>query len=88
MLNKTRGLTKIDTSLNRDQVILALRGLAQEWKDAGDGESLLTKEASVGLILYDVAKALGLTYHEQEQILRSDLFEIKLATGDPVFITA
>jgi len=87
MLTKAIGLTKIDTSLSRDQIIQALRRLAEEWQEtaAEDDNSLLDIEGSVGLLLYDVVIALGLTYQEQEQVLGSDLQSIKLAVGDPIF---
>jgi hypothetical protein len=86
----TRANQKIDTSLSRDQVIDTLKEVAQKWQEIAreEGQSLLDMKTSPGLLLYDVVKALDLIYHEQEQILKADLFDIKLATGDPITIKA
>lgn len=83
-------LSKIDTSLSRDQVVEALRGIAQEWQAAAEqeGQSLLDLKASPGLILKDVMEALGLTYQEQISILKADLFSIQIAVGDPITVSA
>lgn len=88
MSTKAKSLTKIDTSLSRDQVILALKAIAEGWQEATEEDGLLATNTSVGLILYDVTKALGLSYQEQEQILSSDLAEILAAIEEPISITA
>lgn len=88
----TRALVqeKIDTSLSRDQVVEALRGIAQEWQEAAaeEDKNLLEVKSSPGLLLLDVMEALGLTYQEQASVLQSDSFTVRLAIGDPVTISA
>ncbi len=81
---------RIDTSLSRELVVGKLQAIAGQWQEAADQDSmsLLDVEASVGLLLYEICQALGLTYNEQEKILKSDLLDIMLAIGDTITIQA
>lgn len=57
----------------REHVVAALAGLRREWQENTSG-SLLDVEASVGLLLSDLALALGLDAEEQYQALGPALY--------------
>ena len=46
--------------INRQEIIQALANIRREWEEAADGEPLEFVEGSVGLLLDDVARAIGL----------------------------
>ncbi len=46
--------------LERQQVIAALNTIRQEWEQAADGQPLEEMYGSVGLLLNDIAQAIGL----------------------------
>ena len=46
--------------LERQQVIAALNTIRQEWEEAADGQPLDEVYGSVGLLLNDIADAIGL----------------------------
>ena len=58
---------------NRTRMILALAALRAEWQRAVSGGSLLKVEASVGLILADIADRLELTPQERHVFLGGKL---------------
>jgi hypothetical protein len=56
---------------------LALEGLSafrQEWQSVAGSGSLIDVSASVGLMLFDFTRRLGLTPEEQAQVLGDQLF--------------
>ncbi len=61
------------TFIPRSDVINALTKLRQEFEEAADDESLVDVEANVGLLLADLAVAIGLTPAEQAQALGAEL---------------
>ena len=63
----------INEYLERHQVVQALAGIRSEWEEASDGVSLALVPGSVGMLLVDVATAIGLTSDEQVQVLGADL---------------
>ena len=56
------------------QVIHALANFRREWQSAAGDTSLLTIQGSVGLILADLVRELGLPAETQIEILGADLF--------------
>ncbi len=56
------------------QVVYALASLRREWQSAAGDTSLLTIRGSVGLILADLVRDLGLPAETQIEILGADLF--------------
>jgi hypothetical protein len=54
--------------------VVALSTIRQEWEHAAEGESLIQVQASVGLLLLDVAAKLGLTQEEQKSVLGTRLY--------------
>lgn len=63
----------VATGSGRPGWLDALAGLREEWEDAAEGESLLDMNASVGLMLLDIATKLGLTPAERLFFLGSRL---------------
>jgi hypothetical protein len=60
----------IDYSLkDRTKIVMALSELRMEWQDAVGGGSLVKVEASVGLLLADIAERLQLTEQERYAFL-------------------
>ena len=60
----------IDYSLkDRTKIVMSLAELRMEWQDAANGGSLLKVEASVGLLLADIANRLQLTDQERYAFL-------------------
>ena len=55
------------------QAVNGLASLVRAWQDAADGASLLDIQASVGLLLLDVALALNLNTNEQKVVFGSAL---------------
>ena len=55
-------------------VLPALSALRRDWEAAAEGESLLQVNASVGLLLLDIATNLGLTQEQQKLVLGSRLY--------------
>lgn len=56
---------------------LALEGFSafrQEWESVAKNESLIDISASVGLMLFDLTRRLGLTSDEQAHVLGDQLF--------------
>jgi hypothetical protein len=60
--------------IDRDQVIAGISQVREEW-EAATGD-LLQARASVGLLLVDLASAIGLLPEEQTQALGGELLEI------------
>jgi hypothetical protein len=54
--------------------VAALANIRKEWELAAEGESLVKLQASVGLLLLDVAAKLGLTQEEQKSVLGARLY--------------
>jgi hypothetical protein len=61
------------TFIPRTKIIDVLTKLRQEWEQAAEGENLVELDGSVGLLLADLAIAIGLTPEEQVQALGADL---------------
>lgn len=80
-------LVRVIRILDRDQVIEDLAKLREAWQEAAGDQSLIQVEASVGLILDDISKAIGLTPEEQEQALGTIYQEIQALEGQPVYLT-
>jgi len=57
------------------QVVHALANLRREWQSAAGETSLLTIRGSVGLILADLVRELGMPAETQIEILGADLFQ-------------
>ncbi len=53
----------------RTRLVLALAQFREEWQEANKGGSLLKVEASVGLVLFDIAERLQLTSQERHVVL-------------------
>ncbi len=56
-----------------DAIILALEGYRRVWQETADGASLLNITASVGLVIADIAEAIGLTSQERSAVLGEEL---------------
>ena len=70
--------------MTRERMIAALSRLCREWEDATEGESLIEAQASVGLILADVIKALDLSQEETALVLGAELYaELELLLINP-----
>lgn len=66
------------------QVIHALANFRREWQSAAGNASLLTIQGSVGLILADLVRELGMPAETQIEILGADLFtEVQEKLGSP-----
>jgi hypothetical protein len=61
------------TISTRTQIIGAISKLREEWQEIADGASLVELKGSVGLLLADLALALGLSPDEQVQVLGEKL---------------
>ncbi len=57
------------------EVLQNLAYLRREWEEALGGQSLLSAQGNVGLILYDVVEALGLTPDEADFVLGHSLVD-------------
>jgi hypothetical protein len=64
---------ELQTVISRQHAVAALTHLCQEWQQAANGISLVHVEASVGMLLADIAMSLGLTSIEQLQVFGADL---------------
>lgn len=51
-----------------------LSTLRQEWQEAANGNSLLTVDGNIALMLADLVNSFELTPSEQTQVLGADLF--------------
>ena len=58
---------------DRAQIVQSLAGFRREWQKTAEGKNLLDVEASVGLILADIADRLELTPQERHAFLGSSL---------------
>lgn len=68
----------------QSHIISALARVRQEWQDAAQGDSLLSIEGNVGLILADLVNGLELSAEIQIQILGADLFrEVQFLSNTP-----
>lgn len=56
-------------TLTRTQVVQAIMHIRHEWEDAARGDSLLETNGSVGYLLADLAKGLGLSGNDLELAL-------------------
>ena len=73
-------LKQID--LDRSKVIEGLSQIRHEWEQELDGISLIEIEGNVGLLLADIADAIGLTQGEQDAALGRKLHQaVKKVTG-------
>lgn len=81
---------KIDTDLNRGQVVSNLEELFQSFQELAEAEgiSILDMKVSPGLLFYDVIQALELTDQEQAKILEDSYSVIKAEAEDPITILA
>jgi hypothetical protein len=67
-------MTIVGTINTKEQIVLAIAKLRQEWQEAAlDGESLVQVKGSVGLILADLVKALELSSIECAEALGVEL---------------
>jgi len=57
----------------RPYVISSLAGIREKWKIAAEGKSLVETKGSIGLFLYDLITAIGLTLEEKDQVLGAKL---------------
>lgn len=76
--------------LDRDQAIQGLASLREDWQAVAEqeGKSLLELQSSVGLLLDDMAKMIGLYPEEQAQALGDGLYqEIQSLEEQPVSLT-
>lgn len=64
-----------DHPVPRSALIRALARVRAEWEEAAGEDSLIEMQASVGLLLADIARALGLTPLEQIEALGSEMVE-------------
>ena len=71
--------TKVIRIFDRDQAIQGLATLRESWQEAAADQSLLEMESSVGLLLADMARAIGLYPEEQEKALGDELYQEILA---------
>ena len=63
----------------RKKIIRALGEFRQEWQKITEGDDLTSIQASVGLLLNDVADKLGLSPQERHVVLGSKLLnEVKM----------
>jgi len=61
---------KINTSYDKHIAIInSLASLRLQWEQAAEGQSLIRVQASVGLVLADIAFSLGFTRDEEDFIL-------------------
>jgi len=60
---------------DRVAVLPALSALRRDWEAVAEGESLIQVNASVGLLLLDIATNLGLTQEQQEFVLGARLYQ-------------
>ncbi len=58
----------------QSHIVSALARVRQEWQDAAQGDSLLSIDGNVGLMLADLVSVLGLPVEAQMEILGADLF--------------
>jgi len=58
----------------QSHIVSALARVRQEWQDAAQGDSLLSIDGNVGLMLADLVSVLGLPVESQVEILGADLF--------------
>ena len=56
-------------SMDRVAVLPALSALRRDWEEVAKEESLIQVNASVGLLLLDIATNLGLSQEQQEFVL-------------------
>lgn len=57
----------------RAQIVQSLAKFRSEWQEIAEGKSLIEFEASVGLLLADIADRLGLSPEERDVLLGSKL---------------
>jgi len=57
----------------RPYVIASLIGIREEWEVAAEGQSLVNTKGSVGLLMFDLVSAIGLTQEEKTQVLGDQL---------------
>lgn len=68
----------------QSHIISALARVRQEWQDAAQGDSLLSIEGNVGLILADLVNGLDLSTEAQIEVLGADLFrEVQFLSNAP-----
>ncbi len=74
-MNDKHNSTKLarGTSPQLPAVLPALERYRRVWQDAADGQSLLEMRAPVGLVLAEVADALGLNSQERRVVLGAEL---------------
>ena len=65
-----------DSTITHDRVIQILIRIRQEWEDGMSGYSLIEVDGSVGFLLFDFARMLGLTREEMRLALGSLVDEI------------
>lgn len=58
----------------QSHIVNALARVRKEWQDAAQGDSLLSIDGNVGLMLADLVSVLGLPVESQVEILGADLF--------------
>ncbi len=69
----------INEYIDRREVVDALTSIRKEWEEATNGEDLSVIQGNVGLILVDVAEALGLIGDEINAVFGQPM--IKEAQG-------
>ncbi len=64
-----------DHPVPRFALVRALARVRAEWEEAAGEDSLIEMQGSVGLLLADIARALGLSPVEQIEALGSEMVE-------------
>jgi hypothetical protein len=64
-------MATVITVMRRDILISRLAALADDWREAANGQSLAELKASVGLMLVDFASILELGPQEAEGLLKT-----------------
>lgn len=64
---------KVIRILDRDQAISGIARVRQEWEELAGSESLIKVNGSIGFILADIVKALGLNGEDEILTLGSNL---------------
>ena len=70
MLTQTQSVIFI-----QPRTIDVISRIREEWEEVAEGESLVDVKGSVGMLLAEIAEALGLSPEEQRAALGAKLFE-------------
>lgn len=62
------------TSSTQSNIVKVLTTLRSEWENVANGQSLVTVNGSIGLILFDIVGRLGLSTEDASVLLGPKLF--------------